>query len=140
MEAPGTYHHSIMVGNLAEVAAEEVGGNSLLARVAAYYHDIGKIKRPYFFKENQLGKDNPHDKLTPNLSTLIIISHVKDGSEMAKEYKLPKIIKDIIEEHHGTSVVKYFYLTMKNSSEEFESINEDDFKYSGPIQEQRNQV
>lgn len=133
MEAPGTYHHSIMVGNLAEVAAEEVGGNSLLARVAAYYHDIGKIKRPYFFKENQLGKDNPHDKLTPNLSTLIIISHVKDGSEMAKEYKLPKIIKDIIEEHHGTSVVKYFYLTMKNSSEEFESINEDDFKYSGPI-------
>jgi len=133
MEAPGTYHHSIMVGNLAEVAAEEVGGNSLLARVAAYYHDIGKIKRPYFFKENQLGKDNPHDKLTPNLSTLIIISHVKDGSEMAKEYKLPKIIKDIIEEHHGTSIVKYFYLTMKNSSEEYESINEDDFKYSGPI-------
>jgi len=133
MEAPGTYHHSIMVGNLAEVVAEEVGGNSLLARVAAYYHDIGKIKRPYFFKENQLGKDNPHDKLTPNLSTLIIISHVKDGSEMAKEYKLPKIIKDIIEEHHGTSIVKYFYLTMKNSSKEIENINEEDFKYSGPI-------
>lgn len=133
MEAPGTYHHSIMVGNLAEVAAEEVGGNSLLARVSAYYHDIGKIKRPYFFKENQLGKDNPHDKLTPNLSTLIIMSHVKDGSEMAKEYKLPKIIKDIIEEHHGTSLVKYFYLIMKNSSEELESINEEDFKYPGPI-------
>ncbi|APM38290.1 HD family phosphohydrolase [Clostridium kluyveri] len=133
MEAPGTYHHSIMVGNLAEVAAEEVGGNSLLARVAAYYHDIGKIKRPYFFRENQLGKDNPHDKLTPNLSTLIIISHVKDGSEMAKEYKLPKIIRDIIEEHHGTSIVKYFYLTMKNSSEKIENVNEDDFKYSGPI-------
>ncbi|MHC6179128.1 HD family phosphohydrolase [Clostridium sp. JNZ X4-2] len=135
IEAPGTYHHSILVGNLAEVAAEKVGGNPLLARVAAYYHDIGKIKRPYFFKENQLGKDNPHNKLTPNLSTLIIISHVKDGAEMADEYKLPKIIKDIIEQHHGTSLVKYFYLTMKNSSRDPEDVNEEEFKYPGPIPE-----
>lgn len=135
MEAPGSYHHSLLVGNLAEVAAEEVGGNPLLARVAAYYHDIGKIKRPYFFKENQLGKDNPHNKLTPNLSALIIISHVKDGVEMAKEYKLPKMIIDIIEQHHGTSLVKYFYVTMKNSSEKPENVKEDDFKYLGPIPE-----
>lgn len=83
IEAPGTYHHSVLVGNLAEMATEEVGGNALFARVAAYYHDIGKIKRPYFFKENQLGNDNPHDKITPALSALIIISHVKDGVEMA---------------------------------------------------------
>lgn len=135
IEAPGTYHHSILVGNLAEVAAEKVGGNPLLARVAAYYHDIGKIKRPYFFKENQLGKDNPHNKLTPNLSTLIIISHVKDGAEMADEYKLPKLIKDIIEQHHGTSLVKYFYLTMKNLSKDPEDVNEEEFKYPGPIPE-----
>ncbi|KAA8672924.1 HD family phosphohydrolase [Clostridium sp. HV4-5-A1G] len=135
IEAPGTYHHSILVGNLAEVAAEKVGGNPLLARVAAYYHDIGKIKRPYFFKENQVGKDNPHNKLTPNLSTLIIISHVKDGAEMADEYNLPKIIKDIIEQHHGTSLVKYFYLTMKNSCKDPEDVNEDEFRYPGPIPE-----
>ncbi|WP_294182377.1 HD family phosphohydrolase [uncultured Clostridium sp.] len=135
IEAPGTYHHSILVGNLAEVAAEKIGGNPLLARVAAYYHDIGKLKRPYFFKENQLGKDNPHNKLTPNLSTLIIMSHVKDGVEMAEEYKLPKIIKDIIEQHHGTSLVKYFYLIMKNSSKDPDDVNEDEFRYPGPIPE-----
>ncbi len=135
MEAPGSYHHSLLVGNLAEVAAEEIGGNPLLARVGAYYHDIGKIRRPYFFKENQLGKDNPHSKLTPSLSVLIIISHVKDGVEMAREYKLPKIIIDVIEQHHGTSLVKYFYVTMKNSSEKPENVKEDDFRYPGPIPE-----
>lgn len=133
MEAPGSYHHSILVGNLAEVAAEIVGGNPVLARVSAYYHDIGKIKRPYFFKENQLGKENPHDKITANLSTLVIISHVKDGLELAKEYKIPKAIKDIIQQHHGTSLVKYFYITMKNSSERPEDVREEDFKYPGPI-------
>jgi len=133
MEAPGTYHHSILVANLAEVATEEVGGNPVIARTAAYYHDIGKIKRPYFFKENQLGNDNPHNKITPNLSTLIITSHVKDGVELAKEQKLPKVIQDIIEQHHGTSLVKYFYVTMKNLSENPDEINEEDFKYLGPI-------
>lgn len=135
LEAPGTYHHSILVGNLAEVAAEAVGGNPVLARVAAQYHDIGKIKRPYFFKENQLGNDNPHNKITPNLSTLIITSHVKDGVEMAKEYKIPKVITDIIEQHHGDSLVKYFYITMKNSAENPDDVNEDDFRYPGPIPE-----
>lgn len=135
MEAPGSYHHSILVGNLAEIAAEEVGGNPVLARVASYYHDVGKIKRPYFFKENQLGNDNPHNKITPNLSTLIIISHVKDGVELAKQYKIPKAVRDIIEQHHGTSLVKYFYVTMKNSSERPEDVKEEDFRYPGPVPE-----
>ncbi|WP_027625044.1 HD family phosphohydrolase [Clostridium lundense] len=132
MEAPGTYHHSVLVGNLAEVAAEEVGGNPVLARVASYYHDVGKIKRPYFFKENQLGNDNPHSKINPNLSTLIITAHVKDGVELAKEYKIPKSIIDIIEQHHGTTLVKYFYITMKNSSDNPEEVNEENFRYPGP--------
>jgi putative nucleotidyltransferase with HDIG domain len=109
MEAPGTYHHSIIVGNLAEYAAREIGANSLLARVGAYYHDVGKVKRPYFFSENQMAGDNPHDKITPSLSTLIITSHVSDGVEMAKQSKIPGIIRDIIEQHHGDSIVAYFY-------------------------------
>jgi cyclic-di-AMP phosphodiesterase PgpH len=133
MEAPGTYHHSVLVANLAEVAAESIGGNQVLARVASYYHDVGKIKRPYFFNENQMGNDNPHNKITPNLSTLIITSHVKDGIELAKEYKLPMVIQDVIEQHHGTSLVKYFYLTMKNKAEKPEEIKEEDFRYEGPI-------
>lgn len=135
LEAPGTYHHSILVGNLAEMASEAVGGNTVLARVASYYHDVGKIKRPYFFKENQIGTDNPHNKITPNLSTLIITSHVKDGIELAKEYKIPKAIQDIIEQHHGTTLVKYFYVTAKNSSEKPEEVKKEDFMYDGPIPE-----
>lgn len=133
LEAPGTYHHSILVANLAEVAAEAIGGNPVLARVCSYYHDVGKIKRPYFFKENQIGNDNPHNKITPNLSALIIISHVKDGLELAKEYRLPKVIHNIIEQHHGTSLVKYFYITAKNKSENPEEILEADFRYQGQI-------
>lgn len=132
IEAPGTYHHSVLVGNLAEMAAEVVGANPVVSRVSSYYHDIGKIKRPYFFKENQLGNDNPHNKITPNLSTLIITSHVKDGLDLAKEYKIPKLIQDVIEQHHGTSLVKFFYITMKNSCEKPEEVNEDDFRYPGP--------
>ncbi|WP_186430815.1 HD family phosphohydrolase [Clostridium sp. BSD9I1] len=132
MEAPGTYHHSILVGNLSEVAAEEVGGNPVLARVASYYHDIGKIKRPYFFKENQIGNDNPHNKISANLSTLIITSHIKDGEELAKDYKIPSVIQDIIKQHHGTTLVKYFYLTAKNSSENPDEVNEENFRYPGP--------
>lgn len=137
MEAPGTYHHSVLVGNLAEMAAEQVGGSPVLARVASYYHDIGKVKRPYFFKENQLGNDNPHDKINPNLSTLIITAHVKDGIELAEEYKIPKVIRDIIEQHHGTTLVKYFYITMKNSMENPEEIKEEDFRYPGPKPESK---
>ena len=137
LEAPGTYHHSVLVANLSEVAAEKVGANPVLARVASYYHDIGKIKRPYFFKENQLGNDNPHDKITPNLSTLIIISHVKDGLELAKEFKIPKVIQDVIGQHHATSLVQYFYVTMKNSSDTPDEIKEEDFRYPGPNPESR---
>ncbi|MDU5493178.1 MAG: HDIG domain-containing protein [Clostridium perfringens] len=132
MEAPGTYHHSILVANLAELAAEQVGGNPLLARIGAYYHDVGKTKRPYFFRENQFGKKNPHDRLKPEVSSKIIISHVKDGSELAKEYNLPKTIHDFIVTHHGETLVKYFYLTVKNNSENPEEVKEEDFKYPGP--------
>lgn len=131
-EAPGTYHHSMLVANLSELAAEAIGANSVFARVACYYHDVGKLKRPYFFRENQMGGANPHDKIGPNLSTLIITSHVKDGVEFAKEYKIPKAIQDIIVQHHGTSLVKYFYITMKNNSEKPEDVIEEDFKYPGP--------
>lgn len=133
MEAPGTYHHSMMVANLAEAATEVVGGNPVIARVGAYYHDIGKTKRPYFFGENQIGKENPHDRITPNLSTLIILSHTKDGIEMAKEHKIPKIIQDIIVQHHGTTLVKYFYYKVKNSAENPDDVKEEDFRYTGPI-------
>jgi putative nucleotidyltransferase with HDIG domain len=133
VEAPGTYHHSIMVANLAEAAAEEVGGNQVLARVASYYHDIGKVRRPYFFKENQFGEENPHDKMTPNLSALVVISHINDGLELAQEYRLPKTIQDIISEHHGTTLAKYFYITMKNSCTSPDEIKEENFKYPGPI-------
>lgn len=129
-EAPGTYHHSILVGNLAEAAAEAIGANSLLARVGAYYHDIGKIKRPYFFKENQITNDNPHDNLTPKLSSMIISAHVKDGIELANQNKLPNVVKQIIQEHHGTTLIKYFYVMAKNNSDE--DIDEESFRYPGP--------
>ncbi len=130
-EAPGTYHHSIVVGNLAEAAAEAIGAESLLTRVGAYYHDVGKLKRPYFFIENQLNQDNPHDKIAPTLSTLILTSHVKDGVELAKEYKLPQAIIDIIEQHHGSSLCTYFYhKALENGQNEF--INEEEFRYEGP--------
>ncbi|WP_143314686.1 HDIG domain-containing metalloprotein [Clostridium sp. HBUAS56017] len=133
MEAPGTYHHSVMVANLAEMAAEEVDADPVVTRIGAYYHDVGKILRPYFFKENQMNKDNPHKKINASLSTLIIVSHIKDGLELAKEYKLPKVIQDILIEHHGTTLVKYFYLTVKNNSEHPEDVREEDFRYKGPI-------
>lgn len=129
IEAPGTYHHSLMVGNLAEVGTEAVGGNALLARVAAYFHDIGKLKRPSFFMENQLD-GNPHDKMTANLSTLVITSHVHDGVEIAKKYRIPLVIRDIIIQHHGTTLVAYFYHKAKNVEKE-EGINEANFRYDG---------
>ncbi len=132
MEAPGTYHHSIMVANLAEVAAEEIGANPILVRVGAYYHDVGKIKRPFFFGENQIGRANPHNKISPGLSASIIISHVKDGLELAKEYDIPSVISDMMIQHHGTTLVKYFYYTLKNNSDDPDSIKEEDFTYPGP--------
>ena len=132
MEAPGTYHHSVLVGNLAEYATEAVGGNPVFARVCAYYHDVGKLNRPYFFKENQLENDNPHDKISPNLSTQIIISHVEDGVSLAREYKIPEDIISVIEQHHGTSLAKYFYITVRNKSDSPTEINESDYRYKGP--------
>jgi len=137
MEAPGTYHHSMLVANLAEMAAEEVGANSVITRIGCYYHDIGKTERPYFFGENQMGGDNPHKNITPNLSTMIIKSHVNDGLELAKKHNLPKVIQDIIAEHHGNTVVKYFYYTMKNSAEDPSEIKEEDYMYEGPIPSSR---
>ncbi|HSP48018.1 MAG TPA: HDIG domain-containing protein [Clostridiaceae bacterium] len=132
MEAPGTYQHSIMVGNLAVAAGEELNANTILLRVGAYFHDIGKLSRPQFFKENQIGMKNPHNDITPNLSTLIILNHVKIGLEMAEKAKLPEEIKDMITQHHGTTLVKYFYLTLRNRAENPDDIKEEDFRYPGP--------
>jgi len=129
--APGTYHHSIVVGNLAETAAEAVGADPLLVRVGAYYHDIGKTKRPYFFIENQVMPESPHEKIAPSLSTLIITSHVKDGLEMARDSHLPPVIQDIVAQHHGTSLVAYFYHKALES-ERGDCILEIDYRYEGP--------
>ncbi|GAX91515.1 HD family phosphohydrolase [Effusibacillus lacus] len=131
MEAPGTYHHSLIVGNLAETAAEIVGGDPLLCRVGGYFHDVGKSRRPIFFIENQNGRENPHDKVAPSLSHLIITSHVRDGVEMQEQHRLPKPIRDICEQHHGTTVLWYFYnkaLELDKNS----NLNIDDFRYPGP--------
>ena len=135
LEAPGTYHHSIMVGNLSEAAAWAIGADSLLTRVGAYYHDIGKLKRPYFFSENQMfGMDNPHEKMTPSLSATVIMSHVKDGVELAKEHDVPEVIIDFIREHHGTTLVSYFYVKASESAEssEHRDVDEWSFRYEGP--------
>lgn len=133
VEAPGTYHHSVIVGNLAESAADEIEANSLLARVGAYYHDIGKLKRPYFFTENQEAYKNIHDDMEPSLSALVIASHVKDGVDTAKKYKLPKKIVDIINQHHGTGLIKYFYhRALQTTEEKSGEVNEETYRYSGP--------
>lgn len=129
LEAPGTYHHSLMVGNLAEEATHAIGGNPLLARVGAYYHDIGKLKRPNFFMENQ-SSENPHDKMLPNLSALVITSHTEDGAKLAKKYKLPVPIINLIVEHHGTTKLVYFYHKAKKM--EKEEVKEENFRYKGP--------
>ncbi|MFF2447596.1 HD family phosphohydrolase [Neobacillus sp. NPDC058068] len=129
MEAPGTYHHSVMVANLAESACEAIGANGLLARVGSYYHDIGKTKRPNFFIENQMHHDNPHDRLPPDKSSHIIIAHVIDGSSILKKYHMPKEIIDIAEQHHGTTLLKFFYHKALQNEEE---TKESDFRYPGP--------
>lgn len=131
--APGTYHHSVIIGSLAEAAAESVGVNPLMARVSAYYHDIGKIKKPEYFIENQARGENRHDRLTPSMSSLIIVSHVKEGAELAREYKLPPQIADIIQQHHGTALMTYFYEKAKDAEGAGQAlINEDDYRYPGP--------
>lgn len=131
LEAPGTYHHSVIVGNLAEAGAEEVGADTLLTRVAAYYHDIGKIRRPYFFTENQFGGDNPHDRISPNLSTIIIKNHVKEGVELALKHRLPAPIVEIIRQHHGTNLVSFFYEEARQGTRH-DRVEEVDFSYEGP--------
>lgn len=127
-EAPGTYTHSLAVASLAEAGAETVGADPLVARVGAYYHDVGKIKRPCFFFENLAEGNNPHDDQKPSLSALIITSHVSDGLELAEEYELPDPVKTIIREHHGTSLVRYFYY---KAAEADAGVYEGDFRYHG---------
>jgi putative nucleotidyltransferase with HDIG domain len=134
-QAPGTFHHSITIGNLAEAAAEAIGANSILARVGAYYHDIGKIKNAEYFVENQSPGQNKHSKLRPRMSALIITSHVKEGIELAREYGLPEKVIDFIPQHHGTTRVSYFYdkaLKQAASRKTPKDIHEDDFRYPGP--------
>ncbi|WP_010270270.1 HD family phosphohydrolase [Paenibacillus senegalensis] len=133
-EAPGTYHHSVMVGNLAESAAEAIGANGLLCRVGAYYHDMGKTKRPSYFIENQMNMDNPHDAIEPKLSKAIITAHPRDGVAMLKEYNIPKPILDIAEQHHGKTLLKYFYFKAVKQAEEAgeEPPEEQDYRYPGP--------
>jgi len=131
VEAPGSYQSAVMVANLAEPAAEEIGASALLVRVSALYHDIGKLKRPYFFVENQFGQDNPHAKLKPHLSALTLIAHARDGYELAKEIRLPRQIADIVRQHHGTSVARYPYVLAVQQEGEA-NVNEADFRYPGP--------
>jgi len=131
LEAPGTFHHSMVVGNLAEAAAKVINANSLLARVGSYYHDIGKMEKPEYFVENQMDAANRHEMLSPNMSALILSSHVKNGVEMARRYGIPKVIRDFIPEHHGTNTMTYFYKkALENAGEK--AVNEADFKYPGP--------
>ena len=132
VKAPGTYHHSLMVGNLAEQAAQAVGADALLARVGAYYHDIGKLLRPYFFAENQTDGVNPHERLDPETSAQIITSHVKDGLQLAKKYGLPQEIRDFIPQHHGTALCTYFYHEACQQSQSSEEIPEEPYRYPGP--------
>ncbi len=129
IEAPGTYHHSIVTGNLAEAGARAIGADPVLARVGAYYHDIGKLKKPEYFIENQIGLKNPHDTLKPQMSALIIISHVKDGVEMARQMGLPRSLIEIIEQHHGTTTIELFY---KKALKIDNSVDKDRFRYPGP--------
>ncbi|QKS70860.1 HD family phosphohydrolase [Paenalkalicoccus suaedae] len=129
LEAPGTYHHSVVVANLAESACEAIGANGLLARVGAYYHDIGKTRRPQFFIENQMKMENPHDKLSPHLSKNIIIAHPYDGAEMLRQEKIPKELIDIAEQHHGTTLLKFFYYKAKENGDD---VKEEEFRYPGP--------
>lgn len=129
MEAPGSYQHSLIISNLTEQAVSAIGGHALLARVGSLYHDVGKLRRPHFFVENQFGSDNPHDSLSPHLSYLIITSHVRDGIELLREYRMPRELEAFVLEHHGTTVLSYFY---KRALEDAASVSELNFRYPGP--------
>ncbi|MCK4752496.1 MAG: HDIG domain-containing protein [Planctomycetes bacterium] len=133
MEAPGTFSHSLLIGSIAEAAAESIACNGLLCRVGAYYHDIGKINKPSYFVENEMGSTSRHKELSPAMSQLIIVGHVKDGIEMAKEYNLPAILRQFIETHHGTTLIEYFYNQAKKKQDEKQSEpSESEFRYAGP--------
>ena len=138
MEAPGTFSHSLLIGSVAEAAAEAINCNGLLCRVGAYYHDIGKINKANYFIENAFGSANRHKELSPTMSQLIIVGHVKDGIEMAREYNLPNVLRQFIETHHGTTLIEHFYheakkLTIKNSKgKTLDKLSESEFRYPGP--------
>lgn len=137
-EAPGTYNHSMMVGTLAEAAAEAIGADGLLCRAGAYYHDIGKINKPEYFVENQTPGISRHDRLSPAMSLLVIIGHVKDGIEMAKEYALPASLRPFIAEHHGTTLVEYFYHAANRARQADEpAVSDSEFRYPGPKPQSR---
>jgi len=138
MNAPGTYHHSIVLSNMAERAAETIGADALLTRVGAYYHDIGKLTRPYFFAENQSNGENPHDKLDPKTSADIIIGHVTDGMDLARKYRLPRRIDDFILEHHGTMVTRYQHnQAVQAAGGDASKVDIEKFRYPGPRPQSR---
>lgn len=138
MKAPGTYHHSLLVANMAEEAAERIGADGLLTRVGTYYHDVGKTARPYFFTENRVGQVNPHELLDPRTSARIIISHVTDGIELAERYKLPTAVRAFIPEHHGTGMTLAFYrMAVKDANENGGEVREEDYHYPGPKPQSR---
>lgn len=138
LKAPGTYHHSLLVANMAEEAAGRIGADALLVRVGTYYHDIGKTARPYFFTENRVGAINPHDRLDPYTSAQIILSHVTDGLELAQKYRLPSAISAFIPEHHGTGMALAFYrMAVKEAGDEGDSVRKEDFSYPGPRPQSR---
>jgi putative nucleotidyltransferase with HDIG domain len=130
--APGTYHHSMVVGQMVEAAAETIGANPMLAKAAAFYHDIGKIKKPAYFVENQVGGENKHEKLAPSMSSLILISHVKDGVDLARKHRLGESIADIIGQHHGTNLINYFFHKAKTQAAKPNQVKMEDYRYPGP--------
>jgi len=133
MEAPGTFSHSLLIGTIAESAAEAIGANGLLCRVGAYYHDVGKINKPHYFIENQMGSASRHDQLSPAMSQLVIVGHVKDGIEIAREFGLPAVLRQFIETHHGTTLIEYFYHEAKKKQDDKQApVSETEFRYPGP--------
>jgi putative nucleotidyltransferase with HDIG domain len=137
MEAPGSYHHSMMVAHLSETAADAIGANGLMCRVGSYFHDIGKVVKPGFFVENQYNENNPHDSLVPSMSAIIIISHVKEGMDLAIQYRLNSRIIDFIREHHGTTLVNYFFhraqeLAKGEDGNPASRVDPSSFRYPGP--------
>ena len=136
IQAPGTWNHSMVMGMMVEAAADSIGANPVLSRVGSYFHDIGKIKKPIYFVENQGGQENRHNKLSTSMSALIIRSHVKDGIDLARKHKIPNVIVDMIPQHHGTNLIEYFYEKAKKEAEEAEGepveVDESLYSYPGP--------